>query len=147
MLSIHSTQEADSETDISDLNTTAFFKKKSDHFEIAYRELDESGDTVGETVITVLSEHLVTIHKTGFAEAVMVLEPGRTHPVRYKTMLGSMEMMLCTTLIAADLTEKGGTLRLRYMLDVGETYSAVNTIDLNVSLLDTNRSGGKTTRI
>ena len=77
---------------------------------------------------------MVTIQKTGFADALMILERGKTHPVKYSTMLGTMEMLLCAMEIRAELDEEGGSLYLRYLIDIGEAYSAQNTIDLRVSL-------------
>ena len=76
VLTILSTQTADGETDRSELNTTAVFSRKGNEVTIQYTELDDTGNAVGETVITVLSQNLVTIHKLGFAEAVMILEKG-----------------------------------------------------------------------
>ena len=134
VLTIVSTQKTEDGSDKSELNTTASYNKKDKHTLIRYTELNETGEEVGSTLITVLSDHLVTIRKTGFTEAVMILETGKAHPVRYETMLGTMEMRLCATEIEPAFSEDGGTLRLEYLLDIGETYSAVNTIDLKVVL-------------
>ena len=134
VLTILSTQTAEGETDRSELNTTAVFSRKGGEVTIQYTELDDTGNAVGETVITVLSQNLVTIHKIGFAEAVMVLEKGKTHPVKYSTVFGNMEMLLCALDIHALFHPGGGRLQLRYLIDIGDSYSAVNTIDLRVRL-------------
>ncbi len=134
VLTILSTQTAEGETDRSELNTTAVFSRKGNEVTIQYTELDDTGNAVGETVITVLSQNLVTIHKIGFAEAVMVLEKGKTHPVKYSTVFGNMEMLLCALDIHALFHPGGGRLQLRYLIDIGDSYSAVNTIDLRVRL-------------
>lgn len=131
---ITSIQNAEGETDQSELNTTASYRITPEAAEIIYTELDETGDVNGETIITVLQDGLVTIRKTGFADALMILERGKTHPVKYSTMLGTMEMLLCALDINAELDEEGGSLHLRYLIDIGEAYSAQNTIDLRVSL-------------
>lgn len=141
MLTILSTQKTDDDSDRSELNTTAEFRYQEGCTEIRYSELNETGETVGETLITVLSDRLITIRKTGFTEAVMILETGKAHPVRYQTMLGTMEMMLCTTEISVDLSPEGGSMKMQYMLDIGETYSAVNQIDLRVRLRDSQVTG------
>lgn len=134
VLNILSTQTADGETERSELDTTAHFSRKGNEFTIIYTELDENGNPAGETAITVLNQNLVTIHKIGFAEAVMILEPGKTHPVRYSTIFGDMEMLLCALEIQASFHPGGGRLQLRYLIDVGDSYSALNTIDLHVRL-------------
>ena len=134
VLTILSTQTADGETERSELNTTAFFVRSGNEVTIKYTELDENGKTAGETVITVLNQRLVTIHKISFAEAVMILEPGKTHPVKYSTVFGDMEMLLCALETEADFHSEGGRLQLRYLIDIGDSYSALNTIDLRVRL-------------
>lgn len=134
VLTILSTQTADGETERSELNTTAHFSRRGNEIKIIYTELDENGNTAGETEITVFSQNLVTIQKIGFAEAVMILEPGKTHPVRYSTVFGDMQLLLCALEIQASFHPGGGRLHLRYMIDVGESYSALNTIDLRVRL-------------
>lgn len=131
---ITSIQTAEGETDQSELNTTASYRITPEAAEITYTELDETGDVSGKTIVTVLHDGLVTIRKTGFADALMILERGKTHPVKYSTMLGTMEMLLCALDIRAELDEEGGSLHLRYLIDIGEAYSAQNTIDLRVSL-------------
>ena len=134
ILNILSTQTAEGETERSELDTTAHFSRKGNEVTIIYTELGESGEPAGETSITVLDQKLVTIHKVGFAEAVMILEPGKTHPVRYSTIFGEMEMLLCALEIHASFHPGGGRLQLRYLIDVGDSYSAMNTIDLRVRL-------------
>ena len=134
VLNILSTQTADGETERSELDTTAHFSRKGNEVTIIYTELDENGNPAGETAITVLNQNLITIHKIGFAEAVMILEPGKTHPVRYSTIFGDMEMLLCALEIQASFHPGGGRLQLRYLIDVGDSYSALNTIDLHVRL-------------
>ena len=134
ILRILSSQTADGETDRSELNSTACYACSGQEVRIKYIELDENGEESGETVITVLGSGLVTIQKTGFTEAVMILEQGKTHPITYNTVVGSMQMMLCALEIQADFHPQGGRLLMRYLIDIGESYSALNTIDLRVSL-------------
>ena len=134
ILTIRSTQCADDETEQSELNTTARYSSDGNEIRIEYTELDENGKEVGQTVITILEQNLVTIHKLGFAEAVMILEKGKTHPVKYSTMFGDLEMMLCALEIRSQFHPGGGKLLLRYMIDIGDSYSATNTIDLRVRL-------------
>ena len=131
---IMSIQNAEGETDQSELNTTASYRITPEAAEIIYTELDETGDVSGETIITVLQDGLVTIRKTSFADALMILERGKTHPVKYSTLLGTRAMLVCALEINAELDEEGGSLHLRYLIDIGEAYSAQNTIDLRVSL-------------
>ena len=134
MLSIISRQRTDSEEDSSELNTTARYHCSAEQTEIIYDELDEQGEREGETKITVFPDGLVTIHKTGFTEATMIIEAGKTHPVHYDTMVGSMDMMLSTLSVKASFSAEGGSMKLRYVLDIGEAFSAENTIELKITM-------------
>lgn len=134
VLRIRSTQTAEGETDRTELDTKACYFCCGDRTEIAYYEVDEMGTETCETVITVLSDSLVTIRKTGFISTSMVLELGKTHPVQYISPFGTLEMLLCAQVISGDFTETGGTLRLQYLIDIGDSYSARNAIELQVSL-------------
>lgn len=134
VLTLRSFQRSDDDTDSSELNTTAQYTYHPDRTEIVYREADEDGIPGGETTITVLGDSLVTIHKTGFIEATMILEAGKTHAVHYQTMLGTMEMQLSAITVTSRLNRNGGQLQLRYALDIGDSYSAVNNVDLRVTM-------------
>lgn len=134
ILTILSTQRTDGETDKSELNTTAYYATDENETRIEYTELDEAGNAIGQTVVTILKQNLVTIHKIGFAEGIMILETGKTHPVKYATMFGNIEMLLCALDIHAQFHPDGGRLQLRYLIDIGDSYSATNTIDLHVRM-------------
>ena len=130
VLRITSTQSADGETERTELDTKAKFEYSAEQTEITYYEVDELGRETCETVITILRDDLVTIRKTGF---IMVLERGKSHPVQYISPFGTLEMLLCAQSISGDFTETGGTLRMQYLIDIGDSYSARNTIELRVS--------------
>ena len=135
VLKIKSSQCADGETDSSELDTTAKFRfAPGADPQITYDETDDMGSIQGQTIITVLAPNLVTVQKTGFTEATMLLEEGCTHAVVYETMLGSMEMMLSALRVEAVLDENGGTVFLQYTLNIGADYEAVNTIEMEIRL-------------
>ena len=133
VLRITSTQSADGETERTELDTKAKFEYSAEQTEITYYEVDELGREICETVITILRDDLVTIRKTGFISTSMVLERGKSHPVQYISPFGTLEMLLCAQSISGDFTETGGTLRMQYLIDIGDSYSARNTIELRVS--------------
>lgn len=122
----------------SELNTKAQYQYHGETASIVYTDLDELGEPIGETEVTVTGLRsgslIVTIHKTGFTETLMILEPGKTHPVSYETMLGSFRMQLHTINIRAFFTEKKGEIILRYSMNLGNSASNVNTVIMRVTM-------------
>ncbi len=133
VLRILSTQTAEGETDRTELDTKAKYEYTAEQTVITYYEVDEMGRETCETVITILRDDLVTIRKSGFISTSMVLERGKSHPVQYISPFGTLEMLLCAQTIRSEFTETGGTLRMQYLIDIGDSYSARNTIELRVS--------------
>lgn len=134
MLRINSTQTAEGESEKTELDTKARYEHTGEQTEITYYEVDDMGRETCKTVITILRDDLVTIRKSGFISTAMVLERGKSHPVQYISPFGTLEMLLCAQTISSEFTEKGGTLRMQYLIDIGDSYSARNKIELRVSL-------------
>lgn len=134
VLTIISRQRTETEEDSSELNTTARYRFTPEQTEIVYDELNENGEREGETRITVLRGDLVSIQKTGFTEATMIIEAGKTHAVHYDTMVGSMDMMLSALSVSTSFDAEGGHMKLRYVLDIGDSFSAENTIELQITM-------------
>ena len=126
------------EPEWSDLNTKADFHYHKSEVKIIYTDVDDRGEETGQTVITVTGFHdgepLVTIHKTGFTDALMILESGKTHPVEYETPFGTLSMQLHTMQAHADFSQYGGEMYLRYAMDVGDHSENINTIVLRVTM-------------
>jgi len=126
------------EPEWSELNTKANYRFRSDEAVVIYTDVDERGEAMGQTAITVTGfrsgNPLVSIHKTGFTDALMVLETGKTHPVEYDTVFGTISMQLHAIQVRADLSQYGGELYLRYAMDVGDHSENINTIVLRVTM-------------
>ena len=134
VLKIKSSQCADGETDSSELDTTAKFRfAPGADPQITYDETDDMGSIQGQTIITVLAPNLVTVQKTGFTESRMVLETGKSHEALYRTMVGTMDMLLSAIDIRSALDADGGTLNLHYLLEISRNdFSTENILELSV---------------
>lgn len=133
VLRILSCQRTDDDEERSELNTVARYLYKPGGTEITYTEVDENGLPEGETCMTVLGPELITIQKSGFTEATMVLEKGKTHYCSYRTIVGAMDMQLNATEVYSSLHPDGGVIRMTYILEIGDGFSAVNSIEIQIS--------------
>ena len=126
------------EPEWSELNTKAVFRCRGDAARITYTDLDDRGEKIGKTDVTVTgirrSSPLVSIHKTGFTDTLMILEPGKTHPVSYETMFGTIHMQLHALEVRAALSPTGGEIFLRYSMNLGDRSENVNTVILRVTM-------------
>ena len=122
----------------SELNTKADYRFRTDEAKIIYTDVDDRGEAIGQTAITVTGFRdgtpLVSILKTGFTDTLMVLEPGKTHPVEYETLFGTISMQLHAMQVRADLSGYGGEIYLRYAMDLGDHAENINTIVLRVTM-------------
>lgn len=139
VLTIRSKLEYENEpAEWTELNTKAKYRFRGDTVVITYTDVDERGDPIGSTDITVTGFRekmpLVSIHKTGFTDTLMILETGKTHPVSYDTMFGTISMQLHAIRVHAALTPEGGEILLRYAMDLGDHSENINTIVLRVAM-------------
>lgn len=139
VLTIRSRLEFEQESpEWSELNTKAVYQYRGDSASIIYTDLDEQGDKIGETEVTVTglrhSAPMVTVHKTGFTETLMILESGKTHPVSYETLLGTFHMQLHTLQVRTVFSENKGEIILRYTMNLGDSPANVNTVIMRVTM-------------
>ncbi|MCQ2417820.1 MAG: DUF1934 domain-containing protein [Oscillospiraceae bacterium] len=132
VLSVRSIQKTSDGSDESELNTTAYYQLTEHGPEIAYYEVDDTGKRIGRTLLSVLSDHLFTLNKSGFTSSTMIMETGKTHPVAYKTPYGTIDMQVFTSRITSAFNENGGHLTAEYSLQVGDNFHGFQTIDLTV---------------
>lgn len=130
---IRSIQRSDDDTDETELSCKGIYLYHPDRIQIIYPELDDDASVSGVTLITVIGDNLVTVQKTGFTESRMVLETGKSHEALYRTMVGTMDMLLSAIDIRSALDADGGTLNLHYLLEISRNdFSTENILELSV---------------
>ena len=130
---IRSIQRSDSGTDETELNCRGIYLYHPDRVQIIYPELDDDASVSGVNLISVIGEHLVTVQKTGFTESRMVLETGKTHEAVYRTVVGTMDMLLSAIEVRPALNAEGGTLNLHYLLEINQNdFNSENSLELRV---------------
>lgn len=104
-----------------------FFEKKG-VFYLFYTEMTEVGDT---HIRLVAEKDSVKLYRTGASKATMEYKNGYTYSFHYTVPYGDILMTLHTFELEQQLDENGGTIYLRYSLDIqGEIFEN----DMNITI-------------
>lgn len=101
-------------------------------YEISYNETDATGFAGSTTKLTVVSDSKVTMERTGAASSTLILEKGKKHHCHYGTPYGDLMVGVTTNSIKSTITENGGTLDFKYVLDINSSYVGDYEINLDV---------------
>ncbi len=101
---------------------------------VRYIRYTEPGNGYGGTSMTVKVEdgRRVTVMRHGAQRYRIVLAEGERQHSLYSTDFGELLLGVSGTKIRSDLDENGGTLKLEYMLDVNNTVTSHNTLEIQV---------------
>ena len=132
MISIVGKQQVDGETGEIRIDTLGSYVKKGDHWYIAYKEYDEDDPNRYQTsILKIESGEKVTLMRDNSATR-LILEKGKRHLCQYDTGYGSLMVGVFTSSFESTLTEQGGSLRVRYTLDINSSLSSNNEISIIV---------------
>lgn len=126
-----SIQKAGSDSDKTELTTEGEYSSVRDGFKISYEDSDATGFNGSVTEITVTG-NMASIMRSGTAQSNLVVEKDKKHYCHYNTPFGEMMVGIFTKEIKNELTENGGTLSLKYTVDVNASYVSDNEIFLDV---------------
>lgn len=129
---IKSVQTADGDRNESELMTEGTFGKEHGVWKISYQESEATGFEGAVTTITADGSRMVNIMRTGVAESHLILEANKPHSCLYGTEYGQFTMRIFTKKIENCLQENGGSLHLKYTIDINSSYSSENEIYLEI---------------
>jgi len=131
-LKMRTVLEYDGERSETELLTYCTIEKNGSSFVISYEESDATGFDGATTTITAEGEKIVSIQRRGTANANLVIETGKKHHCLYGTPYGGLTVGIFTHKISNTLFEGGGSLYLKYTIDVNTSYISDNEIYLDV---------------
>ena len=132
MISIVGKQHVDGGTGEIRIDTLGSYVKKGDHWYIAYKEYDEDDPNRYQTsILKIESGEKVTLMRDNSATR-LILEKGKRHLCQYDTGYGSLMVGVFTSSFESTLNEQGGSLRVRYTLDINSSLSSNNEISIIV---------------
>lgn len=132
MIEMKSIQSVDSDKTETELITQGKFKKNNDSFHISYEDSEATGFNGSITEIYVIDNKYASIIRTGEIQSDLVIEPGKKHHCHYETPYGSMDIGIYTHSIVNNLKDDGGTLYMKYTIDINTSYMSDNEIILNI---------------
>ncbi len=125
------------------LLTEGFLFRRGKQFYISYEESELTGLRDTNTVISV-SEHRVSITRTGKYPSKMLFETGKSHMSVYPTDYGSLTIAVSTKGIENRLTDEGGELDIRYDIQIDNVHVASTILRVQATLKDDNNKSEET---
>lgn len=108
-----------------------FEKLNGGGYSIEYDEVKESGFP-GSRLRMEMKDNLVTIKRTGKTVSYLEAEIGKKHCCTYTMDFGQLTFGITADEIRLDMNDAGGTMYLKYFLDVNCGYTSQTEISLEV---------------
>lgn len=130
-MKMRSVISADGESNETELLTDGVMEQADGKFIISYEDSDATGFEGSVTTITAEGNELVSIIRSGTANSNLVIETGKKHFCLYGTPYGDITVGIFTHKIDNSLTPEGGSLYLKYTVDVNSAFMSDNEIYLD----------------
>ena len=131
-----SKQSDGEQSDKLELFTEGVFKFTKDNYEISYSETEATGFEGAVTKLSVIDGSRITMTRSEPAQSNLIIEMGKKHHCHYGTPYGEFMVGVTAKDIESNMTEKGGTLGFRYVIDVNSGYVGDFEIDIDVKPLN-----------
>lgn len=119
------------EPDVIELVTEGTLEKTGDGWKLLYEESDLTGlDGVSTTFE--LQGKTVTLTRRGKLNSQMVFCEGVSHDSLYQMEFGALMLTVCATKVAADISDDGGVIDLKYNIEIEQ--NAAGEIDYHLDI-------------
>ena len=133
LISIKGVSSVENEdADVVEFFTTGEYYKEDGSYYISYQESEVTGFEGSRTVLKVEDENMVTMERSGAAEAQLIIQRGVRHQCRYDAGYGEMTIGVSGGRIRSTLTETGGDLDFAYSLDINTMLAVENEMYIRV---------------
>ena len=133
LINIKGVSATDNEdADVVEFFTTGEYYKKDGSYYISYQESEVTGFEGSRTILKVEKEDMVTMERTGAAEAQLIIQRGVRHQCRYDAGYGEMTIGVNGGNIRSTLTDAGGSLDFNYSLDINTLLAVENEMHIRV---------------
>lgn len=133
-ISIKGRQQYEEDSGEITLSTMGSYTQRGGVRFIAYKEYDEDDPRVCHTSVLKIEKDRVTMMRSGGATR-LILEKGKRHRCAYDTGFGTMTVGVFTSQLSSSLGEQGGTLDIKYTLDIDSNLSSKNHLTVEVKPL------------
>lgn len=119
------------EADVQELVTTGSYYCKKGIYFLIYAESEITGMS-GTTTSVKAEPHRVTLNRMGTSELLQIFENGVRWRSNYITPYGAIDMAVVPSEVEVNLTDAGGSINLKYVLEVQNEKISDNTLSLTV---------------
>lgn len=131
-LSIRGQQSyADQEPEVIELVTEGTLEALDDGWKLCYEESDLTG-LAGVSTTFQIQDKTVTLIRSGKLNSQMVFQEGVPHDSLYQMEFGALMLTVCATEVKTDLTEDGGTIDLKYNIEVEQNAAGMIEYHLDI---------------
>lgn len=132
VLSLKATQSyMGQDPDVIELVTDGVLESTEKGWSICYEESALTG-LEGVSTSFLLEDGCVTLTRTGKLNSQMFFQEGISHDSLYEMEFGALLLTVCATRIRWDLSMQGGTVDLRYRIEIEQ--SASGTVDYHLEI-------------
>lgn len=133
LISLKTVQDINGDNDVIELKTFGKFGEKNGKFYIIYEETELTGFR-GSTTTIKIDNDTVTMTRRGNVNSKMVFRNGEKRLCTYDTPYGIMPVAVEPRDLRYDMSDKGGNLKIEYILDINNSQFCVNRLNLNVEM-------------
>ncbi len=130
-INIETTQDLGRSNDKISLMTEGMYSRQGDAWVVRYIENEASGMAGTMTRIEVYDDRVV-VDRKGPLTARLEFCPGGSNRFPYHTEYGMSLLGIHTRSFTSKLDEDGGSLSIRYMIDIDSAVSGENRLDMTV---------------
>ncbi len=133
LISIKGSQDVEGEVGKVELTTLGSYVKRGASRYIVYKEY-ASDETPAErtSILKIEGSSRLTLMRKGGDNTRLILENGKRHLCQYDTGYGNLMIGIFTSRLDSDLNDAGGSLNVRYTLDVNSALSSTNELSITV---------------
>lgn len=132
IISVISNDEGEEKTEFF---TEGGFDKTEEGYTISYAETDEMGYEACTVTISA-SKDKVLIERQGNAASMLIVERDMKHHCLYGTPYGEFTMGINTFKVRNELSTDGGTLFMKYCIDIDNDFISENEMLITVKITE-----------
>ena len=142
IMTLHNVQCEDGEKTEVTLNTEIDYKKNSNGERvITYQESEATGMDGSITQLQISPDNMITIIRTGKFSMHLVVQMERKHFCNYETPYGDAIFGISAKFIYNALTDEGGILKFRYIVDTNSSLVSEMKFQLKLKKMYVNTGG------
>ena len=132
LISIKSIHNSEDDSDVIELFTTGQYYRRDGCYFISYDESESTGFEGSKTILKVEPEKMVTLSRSGSVSSQLIVERGVRHQCHYDVGCGDLLVGVHGSRIRSSLTDVGGSIEIKYSLDINSMYSSENEMFIQI---------------